>query len=84
MTGPAKLEYETKQAYDRGRTEALKERDAAAMMPQPRGQFDIPGLDNSRLDKIMGGQSRPKNLDEAFAAAARDPAIFNAGQGDQY
>jgi flagellar motility protein MotE (MotC chaperone) len=80
MTTPARLEYETKQAYDKGKTDALKERDAAAMMPRPGGAFDIPGLDNARLDKLMNGVQRAKTLDEAFAAASRDPSMFHAGE----
>lgn len=71
LTQPARMKLEIEKAREQGRAEAIKERDLNNMMPKPTQGLTIPGLDN-----IIQGRNAPKNLDEAFAAAAQDPLMF--------
>jgi hypothetical protein len=71
MTQPKRTELAIAKARDEGRAEAIKERDRNAMLPKPGYGPPIPGL-----DKIIGGQQAPKNLEEAFAAAANDREMW--------
>lgn len=71
MTQPARMKLEIEKAREQGRAEAIKERDLNNLMPKPTQGLTIPGLDN-----IIHGKAAPKNLDEAFAAAANDPTMF--------
>jgi len=71
-TAPKRLEIEKQTAYEKGKADAIKERDVVNMMPRPTHGMDIPGL-----DKVVSGAVAPKNLNEAFAAAAKDPSIWS-------
>ena len=74
MTAAARTKYEVNQAYEKGKKEGSTERNVEAMLPRPGFGPEIPGLDN-----LIRGKAVPKNLNEAFAAAAHDPSMFGGG-----